>query len=313
VTDVPQGYLPPLSAYQPLAPEGFDPNDSLVNPPDAGINGWFNRVAGLFRRSWKSMVVIFTITYVIPSIVLAIIFTGATFFLIAGIVNGLPNRDGAPLKSDVDINGIAIGIPVLIAVVLVVIVLAILTEMAGYAAATYAVTRQATGQRVGLGEALGYGFRRCLGLTGWQFVAGLLAVAGFVACIIPGLYVYAATALFGPIYLFERRRPIGRSFAIFNNNFGRVLGRLALILCAMVAASVLNSIVANLGTLATGNLGNTDLELSALVASQAVSSLFGIVIELPLTMITFAGILLTYSEQRGHEGPVNAATLAAEL
>jgi hypothetical protein len=139
----------PLSAYQPLAPEGFDPNDPLVNPPDAGINGWFNRVAGLFRRSWKSMVVIFTITYVIPSIVLAIIFTGGTFFLIAGIVNGLPNRDGAPLKSDVDINGIAIGIPVLIAVVLVVIVLAILTEMAGYAAATYAVTRQATGQRVG--------------------------------------------------------------------------------------------------------------------------------------------------------------------
>lgn len=311
MTDVPQGYLPPLSAYQPLAPEGFDPNDPLVNPPQAGINGWFNRIGGMFKRSWKSMAVIFAITYLVPSVVLAVIVAGATFFLAARILASLPNQDAVAAKSDLDILGI--GVPLMILAVLVALVVIIVTQMAGYAAATYAVTREACGQRVGLGEALGYGFRRSLGLVGWQFLVGLLIVVGLIACILPGLYVYAATALFGPIYLFERRSPIGRSFSIFNNNLGRVLGRLALILCATIVAGVMTSIIDNIGAMATGNLGNTTLELSATIASTVVSSVLGLVIQLPLTMITFAGILLTYTEQRGYEDTVNAGTLAAEL
>ncbi|HCT78484.1 MAG TPA: hypothetical protein DGT23_18280 [Micromonosporaceae bacterium] len=171
------------------------------------------------------------------------------------------------------------------------------------------VTKEAAGYQVKLSEALGYGFRRALGLTGWQIVAGLLILLGFLACILPGFYVYAATALFGPIYLFERRSPIGRSFGIFNANLGRVLGRLALILVATLAAGIATSVIDQVGTAIAGNTN----DLAVVIGATAISSVISIVIEIPLLMVTFAGILLTYTEQRGYEHVTTARTLAAEL
>jgi hypothetical protein len=42
-----------------LAGTGFaDPNDPLVTPPGAGINGWVARVTGAARRSWRSLLLI---------------------------------------------------------------------------------------------------------------------------------------------------------------------------------------------------------------------------------------------------------------
>lgn len=314
MTDVPQGYLPPPDAYQPAYPEGYYEDDPLVTPQFAGVNGWFGRISGTFKRSWKSMAAIFAITYLIPSIILTIFGAAAQIVLLSRFARTLPLDQSLPNRSNPDYLA-ELGVPILVAVVLALVGILVLyfIQMAGYAAATYAVTREATGQRVPLGQALGYGFRRAPGLFGWQLVVGLIAGLGFIACILPGFYFIAALALVGPIYLFERRRPIGRSFSIFNNNLGRVLGRLALLLCVLIAGGVLNGLISVIGSAVTGNLGNTALDLNATVASSTASSLLGVIIELPLTMLVFTGILLTYAEQRGYEGPVNAGTLAAEL
>ena len=122
--------------------------------------------------------------------------------------------------------------------------------------------------------------------------------------------MYAATALFGPIYLFERRNPIGRTFSIFNNNLGRVLGRLALLIVATLHRQPGSTTVFDqVGSAVAGNTG----EFAVIVGAAAISGALGIIIELPLTMLTFSGILLTYTEQRGWEGPANARTLADEL
>ncbi len=313
MTDVPSGFLPPPGAYQPPAPLGLDSDDPLVNPQFAGINGWFTRLGSVFRRSGKSMAAIFAITYLVPNIVITVLGAGANYLFLSRVMPTLPNqtRRYEPDPQFLDKWGLPL-LALLVAGVLVVVVLYIV-ELAGYAAATYAVTREATGQRVGLGEALGYGFRRSLGLFGWLFLGGLLTVIGFVFCILPGLYMIAALALVGPIYLFERRNAIGRSFSIFNKNLGRVLGRLALLLCAMIAAGVLSGIIGAIGSAVAGTFGTQTLSLNATVAASTVSSVLGVIIQLPLTMVIFSGILLTYTEQRGFEGPVNAATLAAEL
>jgi hypothetical protein len=206
-------------------------------------------------------------------------------------------------------DAFAVGLPLIVVGALALIVLLIYAQMAGYAAATYAVTRQAVGYEARLSESLAYGFRRGWGLLGWQILVGLLILLGFLACILPAFYVYAATALFGPIYLFERHNPIGRSFSIFNNNLGRVLGRLALLLVATLIGNGFSTVFDRVGSTVAGNTG----ELSVIIAASVISGVLGIIISLPLTMLTFSGILLTYTEQRGFEGPATARSLADEL
>ena len=90
---VPQGYLPPADAYLQPPLGGPDPNDPLVNPPYAGIGGWFTRIGGLFQRSWKSMAAIFAITHLVPAIVIAVIAAVAAVLAVGTIG---PNRQTDP-------------------------------------------------------------------------------------------------------------------------------------------------------------------------------------------------------------------------
>jgi hypothetical protein len=300
-SNVPQGYLPPVDAYMQPASAGPDPFDPLINPPHSGVNGWFTRIGGLFKRSWKSMAAIFAITHLIPTIGFAVLAAVATVLVLSKVLQGQ--------QAEIDPNLLSIGIPAAVLIALVLVVVLLYVQMVGYAAATYSATREAAGYQVRLGEALGYGFRRGWGLLGWQVVVGLLILVGIVACVLPGVYFYAATALFGPIFLFERRNPIGRSFRIFNDNVGRVVGRLALLALATFIANGVTTVFDRVGGTIAGDTG----ELPVIIGAAAISGVLGIIISLPLTMLTFSGILLTYAEQRGYEGPANARSLADEL
>jgi hypothetical protein len=309
---VPQGYLPPANVYAPPVQGGADPNDPLINPPHSGINGWFTRIGWLFKRSWKSMLTIFAITHILPSIGFAAIGVVVALALGASAMPWLISQSGVDpdtVESPELPEWFGVGLVALFGIIFILVLVFLLLQAVGYAAATYAATREAVGQPVKLGEALGYGFKRSFGLIGWQILVGLLVILGAIACILPAFYVYAATALVGPIYLFERQSPIGRSFSIFNNNLGRVLGRLAIILAATIVVGMVGNMFGLIGDVATGN--STDPTL--IIVAAVISSVFSLVIQLPLTMFTFAGILLTYTEQRGYESQVNAGQLAAEL
>ena len=310
---VPQGYLPPANAYyQPVQPGAYV-NDPLINPPNSGINGWFTRIGWLFKRSWKLMLAIFAITHILPSLGFAAIAVVAVLAVGASTIPWLieqsqadPNSVDSPELPD----WLGFGLAGLFLVIALLVLAFLIMQMAGYAAATYAATREANGQQVRLGEALGYGFKRSFGLFGWQILVILILIPAALACLLPAFYVYAATALFGPIYLFERRNPIGRSFNIFNNNLGRVLGRLAIIMAATIVVGMLSNVFNIVGDVATDY--STDPTL--LIVATVISTVFSLIIELPLTMFTFAGVLLTYTEQRGYESTtVNSGQLAAEL
>ncbi|MBV1855387.1 hypothetical protein [Catellatospora tritici] len=312
---LPQGFLPPV---QPITGADYDPyTDPLVPPPGMGVSGWFDRVGGVIKRSWKSVGGIFAVTHVLPGL----LFTLALGVLAAGfaasMLSKLSTYNTSSQRGELPFDG-----GVFAAVILGAFVVGLLSwwiQLAGYAAATYAATREAAGIPVRFGEALGYGFRRSPGLFGWQLLAWILIGVAAMACLLPVLYVLPALALVGPIFLFERARPIGRSAEIFNRNLGRVLGRLALVLVALIVGSIFTNIVESIvQTVFGGGVGaltgdNSDMaQALSLGVGAIIAALLTTILQLPITMVQFAGILVTYTEQRGHEG-ANTARLVSEL
>ncbi|PSK63945.1 hypothetical protein B0E53_04130 [Micromonospora sp. MH33] len=183
-------------------------------------------------------------------------------------------------------------------------------QSTGWAAGTWVVARQAAGEPVRVGAALRYGLRRALGLWGWTLVASLLITVGACFCLLPGLYAAFAFALFGPIYLFERQEPIGRAWRMFHQRFGMVLGRVALVMCALVAAAVLDGVLGAINQLA---FGVDPMAAPGSAAGAVTVAVVGAVLATPAYLAQLVGLVAAYAEQRAQEGPVNAARLAAEL
>lgn len=305
---IPDGSEPPPSAFPPVWPQQtwFDPSDPLVNPIPAGIGGWFGRINATFQRSWRPIAAIFALTHLLPSLVLQMVLN------VAAVVALLPWYErfieaslagDEPPTFDVEPALLLGYAAAFVAVVLV----TVLVNALGYAAATRAVTRQAAGEPTSFGDALGYGLRRCFGLGGWNLLTGLLVLLGFVACLLPGVYVLAGLALVGPIYLFERRNPFGRSFGILHGATGRVLGRLLMIVVITIGGSLVGGGIENMISLVVQSVSG------GYVAATVVGTVVSAVIALPFTMFQFVAILLTYAEQRGSEAPTTTLHLAAEL
>nr|WTA67384.1 hypothetical protein OHB51_34000 [Micromonospora sp. NBC_00855] len=291
----PVGWYPP--GY------GFDPNDALVTPPGAGIGGWFNRCGGALRRGWRQLVPIMLLTQVLPAAVLSVIALG-----VDPSAKWAAQADGAPGAALPDNFAAELGSLLLVLVggsLLVGVVQAV-----GWASGSWVITRQAAGQPVSLESALRYGFRRALGLWGWTLLVSLLIGVGVCFCVLPGIYLAFALSMAGPVYLFERHNPIGRSFRMFHDRLGLLLGRVALVALAVIIVSVVSSSLEGVGTSAFG----TDPFASPGNAAGVVV-VIGItaVLALPAHLAQMIGLLVTYAEQRAHEAPVNSPGLAAEL
>jgi hypothetical protein len=172
------------------------------------------------------------------------------------------------------------------------------------------VTRQAAGEPVGLGAAFRFGLRRMLGLWGWTLLASLLIGVGICLCLLPAVYLAFALALIGPAYLFERDNPIGRSFRFFHHRLGLVLGRLALVAAALLVGGLAGVVLESVGQLPFGThpMDSVGTAAGSVAVAVVVAGLL-----VPVHLAQLVGLLVTYAEQRAHEGPVNAARLATEL
>ncbi|MEU5530451.1 hypothetical protein ABZ744_26305 [Micromonospora chersina] len=280
---------------------GLDPQDPLVTPPHAGVGGWFSRCGGALRRGWRQLLPIMLLTQTVPAAVIAVL-----SLAFAPTDQPATGPDGAPALPD----GYFEHIFAFYGVVL----LAALTfgplQSTGWAAGTWVVARQAAGEPVGVGAALRYGLRRALGLWGWTLVVSLLMTVGACFCLLPGLYAAFAFALFGPIYLFERQEPIGRAWRMFHQRFGMVLGRVALVMCALIAAAVLDGVLGAVNQLA---FGVDPMGAPGTAAGAVAVAVVGAVLATPAYLAQLVGLVAAYAEQRAQEGPVNAARLAAEL
>ncbi|MEV4815632.1 hypothetical protein [Micromonospora tulbaghiae] len=280
---------------------GIDPQDPLVNPPHAGIGPWFARCTAALRRGWRQLLPIVLLTQVVPAAVI-------------GVLTLVFSPEGELATAPDDASGLPAGfwgqLFAFYGVLLLAGLVFGLLQAAGWAAGTWVVARQAAGEPTGLGAAFRYGLRRALGLWGWTLLVSLLAMIGSCFCLLPGLYAAFALALFGPVYLFERREPIGRAWRMFHNRFGMVLGRVALVMAVLVAATVLDAVVGGI----SGALFGVEPMTAVGTAIGAVAfAVFGALLAAPAYLAQQVGLVVTYAEQRAQEGPVNAARLAAEL
>ncbi|WFE32413.1 hypothetical protein [Micromonospora sp. WMMD975] len=291
----------PMPGGHPGWYPGLDPQDPLVTPPHAGVGGWFARCAGAVRRGWRHLVPIMLLTQAVPAAVISVVslFLVPTDQMAAG-------PDGAPVLPDGYLEQTLAFYGVVLLATLVFGPL----QAVGWAAGTWVVARQAAGAPVGLGGAFRYGARRALGLWGWTIVASLLITFGACFCLLPGVYAGFAVALFGPVHLFERQDPIGRSWRLFHRSFGMVLGRVALVACALLAAAVLDVVV---GAVSGAVFGADPTTAPGTTVGAVALAVVGAALAAPAYLAQLVGLVVAYAEQRAQEGPVNAARLAAEL
>ncbi|MFF5173943.1 hypothetical protein ACFY3U_15035 [Micromonospora sp. NPDC000089] len=292
------GPYPGQQPYGGSVPGGHDPADPLVNPPYAGVNGWFARCLGAARRGWRILLPVLLLTQTVPAAVVSLLSLGLT-----------PNPESVAPDGSLP-PGYLSDIAVYGGAVLVATFLLGFVQSVGWAAGTWVVARQAAGEPVDLGGALRYGGRRALGLWGWTLLITVIITAGVCFCVLPGVYLTFALALGGPVYLFERSNPIGRSFRMFHDRLGLVLGRVALVGAALVLGSVLGGVVESVGLLPFGAdpLASPGTAVGAVLVIVACA-----VLVVPAYLAQLVGLVVTYAEQRAHEGPVNAARLLAEL
>jgi hypothetical protein len=132
-------------------------------------------------------------------------------------------------------------------------------------------------------------------------------MAGVCACFLPGIYLAFALSMVGPVFLFERSNPMGRSFQMFHARLGMMLGRLSLIAAAIVGVGVVIGLAQEVARVALG------AEVVGFSVATVTSTVAGDLLSLPIYVVLLVGLLITYAEQRGQEAPVNAARLAEEL
>ncbi|PZG12271.1 hypothetical protein C1I95_26155 [Micromonospora craterilacus] len=257
---------------------------------------------GAVRRGWRLLLPIVALTQVLPAAVLSL-------FVLAVDSSA---RWEAELASDTAVLPAAFwaDMSALLGVLFGGTLVFLLVQCVGWAAGTWVIARQAAGQPTDLGTALRYGLRRALGLWGWSLVFELLILVGFCFCFLPGIYAMFALAMAGPVYLFERSDPIGRSHRMLRNRPGLVLGRVALVLLAVIGVSLAASMVESVAVLP---LGAAPLETPGTAVAAVLTIAVTALLALPAHLAQLVGLVVAYAEQRAHEGPVNSAQLAAEL
>jgi len=302
------GYaVPPSSGGYVTLPQygGFAAgySDPLVLPPNSSLGAWFSKVQEISRRSWKAALIIVGLGIAVPNAIVNLIQSitevGALFGATAITKPG---------NSSAELGSILIGS----LVTLVFSVAAIFVAAAGWAAGTWALTREAaTGQPANIGEAFRFGFGRALSLGLWSILVGLMVVVGLCACLIGSPYLAFATSMFGFVAVFERgQNPIGRSFKLTHANFGPTLGRFAILLVVFIGYTlILGTIIGAIGAaIALGTSGS--------LASNVFLGVLGAIESLlttPVYALFLVGLLPTYAELRAREAPLSTAQLNYEL
>ncbi|TDC53346.1 hypothetical protein E1258_24580 [Micromonospora sp. KC207] len=299
---LPPGYPGCPPGYPaPWPPPGYDPADPLVTLPGEGLSGWFSRCSGTLRRSWRLLLPVLALTHALPT--LALLLAVVPLYPMSLPEPTAPGEPPAPLP-----DGYLGDLGVFFAAMIGLGCLLGFVQAVGWAAGTRVVARQAAGEPASVGAALAYGLRRAPALWGWTLVYGLLMLIGFVLCYLPGLYVMAALSLFGPVLLFERGTPLGRARQIFHARLGPVLGRITLV---GLAASIASMVVAPIQFAAV--LFADPADAASLDVWNVAYAVGAALVAIPAALVYLIGLVVTYAEQRAHEGPVTAARLAGEL
>ena len=229
-----------------------------------------------FSLWWRYRAVFFTLSLIIVAPV-AIISEG-----ILQDFGDISNRD------DVSINDVS---PLFLVMVLTLIQIPLVT-----ASFACAVERMGAGEEVGVGDALRGGIAVFVSALLAILLAGLLTALGFVALILPGIYLSVRLAFVGQAAAIERtgaRAALRMSMRLTKGRFWSVLGILALVsFGGFVVATAVQAPFHAMG-------GTAELAAAALVQS-AVNS------------VTALALTLVYFDLRVRAEPEPAAPVAVD-
>ncbi|GIG58617.1 hypothetical protein Lfu02_29890 [Longispora fulva] len=266
---------------------GQPTDDPLVPDPAAGFGGWYDRVVGVIRRSWKSLLTIAAVTIAAPTVVLSVLGSASYTQPMGDATYDSANfHPWAALLSFV-----------------VWIVSAYLGSL-GAAAGVWAITQEASGRPVTLGAALRFGRTRALPVWGWQILTSILIVLGLCLCLVGSIYFAVACALVTPVVVYERSPGIPRSFKLTHARFGHTLSRLVPLALVVLALSCC------LG--APGSLSSSISGDAFRFVAEVGSGLWSAVVALPIFVLVLAGTVVTYADLRSRETPLSTDQLLRE-
>lgn len=259
----------------PAGTSGPGPVDPLV---PTSLSEWASRVVAVVARSWQPLLVI-QLVAALPGLLLG---------GLLGMAAPDPATGAAPTPEMLGLSAVGV-VGGLVALVF---------SLFAQGASVYVVVRNAVGRPVRAGEALSFAGGRALPLLGWSLLAGLLVALGFVALVLPGIYLAAVfTAALTGVIMIERKG-IGRTFQLVNPRFLATFGRLALAFLAAIAYVVVVGLV-----------------LAFLAAPDSLAfTVLNAVLTLPVSLAAVGVGVVTYAELRRKENPaVTAYVLANEM
>ncbi len=275
----PAGYGGP--GYQLPAGYYAGPDDPLVS---ADFAGWWRRSFGLLSVAWQPMVQV-QLLWAIPLVV-------------AGVFATLYTPDQTVTFNSTTPPDFSETFEPLLLVLPFTLIAVLLTVIAQLATLDVLVQR-ATGRPVSAGQALLAGLRRFPAMLGWQIVAGLVVLLGFVLCFLPGFYAAIVFLILPPIILLERGAGVGRAFRLFHADFGASVARIATVVGVYLGFIVIEAIFTAILSPTTGAV--TALSVAGAVLSAMFSVATGVVVS-PL-------ILTAYADMRARHEPFSTAYL----
>jgi hypothetical protein len=297
--------------YAPYPGRGGAPRPSVEDPlVPVDLGGWFKRVFGVLRRSFARVLLLQGVVLLAAGAIEVVTVRNMVSAMMSSASSleavGALGETGDPSSVSPAIAGVVASMfsPVTVIAWLALMIIAVFAQAASW----YVVVGDAAGTRTSIGTALRLSARRVLPLLGWGLLANLVAAAGFVLLIVPGLYlmIVFGSTLVGVVVV--ERRGIGRCFALLKGRFWATTGRLFLAAAILVGYSVVVSIVVVPSVVGLASSG-TDL-----TAGLTVAMVVNLVLSIPVDVAMVAVAVVTYAELRGHERPgVSTPVLAAEL
>ena len=149
------------------------------------------------------------------------------------------------------------------------------------------------GRQTGWKESLRFALRHLHSLLWVTILGGVIAVIGFVLCVIPGVYLWVSFGVAVPVLLTEGRRgrkALGRSRSLVKGYWWRVFGVLFLgFLLVGILSSAIGAVVLGVSTVQPGD---------STVAGVLVSVVAGTVSRLLTTPLVAAFVVVIYFDLR---------------
>lgn len=263
---------------------GGTPQDPLVA---RDFSDWTGKIVDAVSRSWRRLFLL-QAAVAIPVAIASALVSNSAGDSLTQLMTDVGNRSSVTIERTASF-GVGVALLALFALVVGALV---------QIASVWLIVKDA--ERPGpLAEALRFGVRRMFPLIGWEILAGVLIVIGFIV-IIPGIYlaVVLLPSLVGVVAI--DRAGIGRCFQLARGQFFRLFGRC---LMALLFAAAYSQVVALIVKLVFGS-DNPSVWGTELLTG---------VLDIPLQAIASAFIVVTYAELRGREKPITTRQLSGAL